>query len=391
MERLLRGAFEPVRTCVGIGRFEHDETTDCFCIICFTLSSLTFEKNITKEQVMKIRRDALNIYSGGVSVEEPMCTRHSDFFSEDHKNWKEWFSSGSDLIVFQAGRAERRVLERRQWKKIVINLGCLRKDCKDILKLHHPNIEFVHELSEYDHSRTYFVTNLFVDSLQNVWENNQEMNTVQAFIDLLQGLQYLKSRNVCSGYVHAENIAWDGKNWYLSGLIGAVKKENSSFAGNSGDYVRTCIRSPRYFNQREETLEEFLIPADDVWQLIFMFFLTKWRLFTLQWNVYYSDIFRWNRNADVVEETRDKKMFHRIKQLLFAGLSEDKQFDNRKILELLDTCERIMQTNQKDEGTTNNDMTVHENFSLSFNLSKYEENSVAFEKILLDMKCDPAS
>ena len=339
------------------------EKIESFCMICDILSRLTFDTNIDADQVMKERSDAVE-----KCLNDPMCTRHSEFFSEDHEKWKTLVDSSE--VSFSGRNVFRKPIRKRKFKNLVINCSTeLREDVESLLKLHHINIEFVHELARID-SQFYFITNFFVAKLLDVWENKLSIDIFDAFCGLLNGLKYLKAKNICHGFIHDRNIAFDGKHWYISGLVGL----NACFLEPS-----RCIRSPRNFKRNQRELKNFLIPADDLWQLIFMFFLTKFGLSTFRWsggrfNAY--GIICWNNDAELyclapTTNQEDIEIFQRIKKMLFAGIHPR---DVRHFVE--------------DKHNNGSPKIFHVNFhfTIDFRFEKYEENYREFEKMLFVLK-----
>ncbi len=355
------------------------------CGVCKILSKLHFDEKIKANEIMKKRRCAVQDW---FESDLPMCKRHSDFrfaFQSVDFNLCDLFTKDVMNSAFIGRNDGNRLIERRQLRNLVINCVKqheIRENFEEILKLQHTNIEFIHEFDIIG-DKCYFVTNLFVAKLTDVWENRFPVfNVEKIFIDLFNGLMYLRSNNICHGFIHDRNIGYDGQNFLFSGLA-SVKKDGvcSSFSGCRLDKDKSlnCIRSPRYFkfflidNLSLPDLTNFLKPADDLWQTIFMYFLTKFRLHPLKWksnnNVDQTGVFCWNDKADqsdFLNNSEDRILFHRVKNMLFAGIhsSVKKYFTVKK-----DNFWCDMRNEKNPE-------------SLEFNFEEYENNVEEFRKIL---------
>jgi hypothetical protein len=121
---------------------------------------------------------------------------------------------------------------------------------------------------------------LFVDKLENVWKEKSQFSKYDVskmFTDFWNALDFLKSQNICHGTIHENNLAFDGKNWYISGLMSTKKTGESQ----SGCYVESSFKSRRFLcspNRNDINFvyfpNDYLIPSDDMWQLVLMYVIT---------------------------------------------------------------------------------------------------------------------
>jgi serine/threonine protein kinase len=144
-----------------------------------------------------------------------------------------------------------------------IQIPNIRENYKILSNLKHENIEIILNMVE-DEDFLFFTTYFYVDCLEKVWENKDNYNIVNIFSDCHQALSFLKSKNICHGAIHERNIAFNGKVWYISGLITSDKTGECK----SGEYVTSCYKSRQYL------LNNVSVPSDDMWQLVFMYVIT---------------------------------------------------------------------------------------------------------------------
>jgi hypothetical protein len=148
--------------------------------------------------------------------------------------------------------------------------------------LKHENIEEILNFQE-DGTFNYFVTPMFVDVLENVWAEKTQFSKYSVskmFIDFLNGLEYLRNfwdrtafgGLLVHGCIHERNMAFNGKNWYISGLITTMKTEECmSYAGYGTNDV---LKSRRYFIASDKDRKAPLKNGDDLWQLVLMYVRT---------------------------------------------------------------------------------------------------------------------
>lgn len=264
-----------------------------------------------------------------------LCRRHKEFFDDKQAHEKElkypyifrvhpfmvWKAKSKLDRRFEGRNIGLRHVDKRRYKNIVFNeVYNKRDDYKTLLTLHHINLEFIHDVYEDDWV-LYFISNVFVAKLADVWKNiYQPIDSVdKIFLDFYKGLVYLKSKNICHGSIHENNLAFDGELWYIAGLVGADKTgENESFCGTS---VITA-KSPRYFFHRKNNSVENSVPDDDLWQLIVMFCITKFKLER-------NDIVNWL--GQVTIDKVKTRIGPQLTTLLMAGSSDhvfdDEQYD----------------------------------------------------------------
>lgn len=142
---------------------------------------------------------------------------------------------------------------------------------KNLLRLNHENIEKILYYGRSNNGFFIWITPLFVTKLKTVWVNIEQFRVYDVkkmFSDLLNGLKYMKANNVASGVIHEDNLAYNGKSWYISGIVNATKQGESV----SGEYIQSSLKSPRYLNLDDECQQH--IPEDDLWQLVLMYVIT---------------------------------------------------------------------------------------------------------------------
>jgi hypothetical protein len=147
--------------------------------------------------------------------------------------------------------------------------------------LKHENIEEILNIQK-DDNFNYFVTPVFVDVLENVWAEKTQFSKYSVskmFIDFLNGLEYLRNfweerafyGLLAHGCIHERNLAFNGKNWYISGLITPRKLEENK----SGEYTNPELKSRRYLEAKVmNTNENTVLHGDDLWQLVLMYVRT---------------------------------------------------------------------------------------------------------------------
>jgi len=171
-----------------------------------------------------------------------------------------------------------RTINRSMSTGLVLNsilTDSLRSDGDVLLQMNHENIE---KILYIGHTQNYciWITPLFVTKLKTVWVKIEQFriyDVKKMFLDLLNGLEYMKLRHITSGVIHEDNMAYNGTSWYISGIFNAKKTGESC----SGQYVTPSLKSPRYYSEydnSEYNNNPILIPEDDLWQLILMYVIT---------------------------------------------------------------------------------------------------------------------
>jgi len=140
---------------------------------------------------------------------------------------------------------------------------------KNVETLVHKNIErILYSYGDDDDDFKCWITPFFVTKLKTVWEEQSYMkfDIKKIFLDLLSGLQYLHSNNFIHETIHEDNLAFNGTNWYISGILQPEKGGENA----SGEYCLTSLKSRRLSLCSSSTP----IPFDDLWQLILMYVIT---------------------------------------------------------------------------------------------------------------------
>jgi hypothetical protein len=195
------------------------------------------------------------------------------------ENWKKYF----DSTKFKGRNSNlSRDILKSEFENLVLNrveIIHFKKDYDWISTLKHQNLEPIFNLQKNE-DFIFFTTPLFVDNLKNVWKEKSQFSKYDVskmFTDFWNALDFLKSQNICHGTIHENNLAFDGKNWYISGLMSTKKTGESQ----SGCYVESSFKSRRFLcspNRNNINFvyfpNDYLIPSDDMWQLVLMYVIT---------------------------------------------------------------------------------------------------------------------
>lgn len=142
---------------------------------------------------------------------------------------------------------------------------------ESLLQLNHENIERI-LYTGCNLDFFIWITPLFVTKLKTVWINIEQFRVYDVrkmFLNLLNGLEYMREQNVASGVIHEDNLAYNGQVWYISGIVNQTKDGENA----SGVYTPSSLKSPRYINLNENESSQH-IPEDNLWQLILMYVIT---------------------------------------------------------------------------------------------------------------------
>jgi hypothetical protein len=229
-----------------------------------------------------------------IKMNQIVSANHS-FFEKNSKklfeNWKKYF----DPTKFQGRNDGNRLISRSEFESLVLNRiqnVTIKKDYDWISTLKHQNLEPILNLQKNE-DFVFFTTPLFVDKLENVWKEKSQFSKYDVskmFTDFWNALYFLKSQNICHGTIHENNLAFDGKNWYISGLMSTEKTGESQ----SGCYVQSSFKSRRFLcspNRNDTNFvyfpNDYLIPSDDMWQLVLMYVISYYGFnpFFEKWNI----------------------------------------------------------------------------------------------------------
>lgn len=142
---------------------------------------------------------------------------------------------------------------------------------ENLLQLNHENIEKILYTTGCNNDFFMWITPLFITKLKTVWVNLEQFRVYDVkkmFSDLLNGLEYMKAHNVASGVIHEDNLAYNGQDWYISGIVNSQKMGECA----SGVYITSSLKSRRYLHLN--TYHKQYIPEDDLWQLVLMYVIT---------------------------------------------------------------------------------------------------------------------
>jgi hypothetical protein len=274
-----------IRTYYGINPFEVKRRTDALQVIvegkCQTIAVKgKKETEIGKAlREMLVSTEELTCYSQVREIFENNTDEHYShpFMSESASVLKESFKKYYVSGRFPSRNEGRRLVDLSEHDGLVINRVCI-EEMKftffALRQLKHENIEEILNFQE-DKRYGYFVTHVYVDVLKNVWAQKTQFSRYSVskmFTDFLSGLEYLRKNGpIIHGCIHERNLAFNGKNWYISGLITTMKTGEDE----SGEYINPELKSRRYLeaqvmNKNENTVEH----GDALWQLILMYVIT---------------------------------------------------------------------------------------------------------------------
>jgi hypothetical protein len=206
------------------------------------------------------------------------------FFSENVKELETSLDKYYDDEKFQGRNTGRRFIKRSEYKKLVLNFlnivsQNIRKDYVKILTLDNENLEPILKFGIYKND-CYFTTPFFVDKLTNVLEKKLQFtkyDVSKMFCDFWNALNFLKSQNICHGSIYENNLAFNGKNWYVSGLL-SIQKNGECMTGcyiaSSYTYKSRRSNIANFDSSQSGDCELDIVPSDDMWQLVLMYVIT---------------------------------------------------------------------------------------------------------------------
>jgi hypothetical protein len=208
-----------------------------------------------------------------------MFTSNDPFLleSKDEKTILKKFRDNFDAKKFKGRNIKtNREILKSEFEGIVLNridkILIQQDNYFEILNLKHENLEPIFNFQTTDNF-VFFTTPLFVCKLATVWEEklHTKQDIKKMFCDFWNALNFLKSQNISHGTIHENNLASDGKKWYVSGLISAKK---------TGECMSVMIldlpsyKSRRSLNNQNNGQKFDTIPSDDMWQLVLMYVIT---------------------------------------------------------------------------------------------------------------------
>jgi hypothetical protein len=215
-----------------------------------------------------------------------MFTSNDPFLleSKDEKIISKNFRDNFDPKKFKGKNDGNREITRSELEGIVLNkiqISNIKDNYVEISKLKHENLEPIFNFQTTD-DFVFFTTPLFVCKLATVWEEklHTKQDIKEMFCDFWKALNFLKSQNISHGTIHENNLAFDGKKWYVSGLISTEKTGecmsriiDSSYKSRRSSLINQKIYLKNYkkynYNEKFHT-----IPSDDMWQLVLMYVIT---------------------------------------------------------------------------------------------------------------------
>jgi hypothetical protein len=270
------------------------------------------------------------------------------FFSENVEELETSFKKYYDSKKFEGRNVGLRLIKRSEYKKFVLNyvtLKEIREDYVKILTLDNDNLEPILKFGIYETENNYcikftdyyFITHLFVDKLTNVLEKKLQFtiyNVSKMFCDFWNALNFLKSQNICHGSIYENNLAFNGKNWYVSGLL-SIQKNGKCM---SGYYVSSTFKSKRSNIINCKILSSIninnnyklnVVPSDDMWQLILVYVITYYGI-----NPFYDQV-----NECIYEEKCQeisKSVYGKYLKEILTNENEMKNDDYGKILNIFE-------------------------------------------------------
>jgi hypothetical protein len=210
--------------------------------------------------------------------------------------------------------------------------------------LNHKNVEKIFEWNQ-DDDFIYFSTLFFVTKLTTVWEEKTQFikyDVKKMFLDFYEGLIFLRDKNICHTTIHNDNLAFNGQNWYISGLITCSK------AGNCNSIIFSCLKSKRFLRlKRDGRSNPIPIPSDDLWQLILMYVITYYGFNPFQnekWSKEHTNGCIYNGICQNISVTNS---FSKFGNELYQTLNscEEPSYDQFKTIVLENTDKNIINYN----------------------------------------------
>jgi hypothetical protein len=267
-----------------------------------------------------------------------MFTSNDPFLleSKDEKIISKNFRDNFDPKKFKGKNDGNREITRSELEGIVLNkiqISNIKDNYVEISKLKHENLEPIFNFQTTD-DFVFFTTPLFVCKLATVWEEklHTKQDIKKMFCDFWNALNFLKSQNISHGTIHENNLASDGKKWYVSGLISAKKTGECMSMNVMTDSSYKSRRSLNNLNYNDEKFHT--IPSDDMWQLVLMYVITYYGFNPFN-DVDYCD------NGTVIDNILDgkckeisKSFYGKYLEEILTSENELKNDDYDKILKI---------------------------------------------------------
>jgi hypothetical protein len=266
------------------------------------------------------------------------------FFSENVKELETSLDKYYDDKKFEGRNVGGCFIKRSEYKRLVLNYihsREIREDYAKIITLDNDNLEPILKF-EYENKDCYFITHLFVEKLKNVWEKKSQFtkyDVKKMFCDFWNALNFLKSQNICHGSICPNNLAFNGKNWYVSGLLSTQKNgecmigcytmiENLPFISYKSR--RSNISNCNSSKSRDCELD--IVPSDDMWQLVLMYVITYYGF-----NPFGNNIFKIFTNIYEGEcQEISKSVYGKYLKEILTNENEMKNDDYDKILNIFE-------------------------------------------------------
>jgi hypothetical protein len=250
---------------------------------------------------------------------------------EIEKEWLKYY----DEKKFQGRNSGNRQILKSECKGFVLN-KIQKEEIKDnyveILNLKYENLEKIFNF-QINNDLIFFTTHLFFDKLATVWKKKSQFtkyNVREMFYDFWKALSFLKLQNISHGTIHENNLAFDGKKWYVSGLL-SPKKMGDCMSVNSNQ----TYKSRRLLKNTNDDDNFFdIIPSDDMWQLVLMYVITYYGFNPFNENVNIFTVVI-NIIEGKCKEISNSKYGKYLKEILISE-NELKDYDYTKILNIIE-------------------------------------------------------
>jgi hypothetical protein len=260
---------------------------------------------------------------------------HPFILESDEEELRQHLKNNYDVTKFEGRNIGNREILKSEYKELVLNRiqnHDLKNNYVEIANLNHKNIEPILNI-QITNDFIYFTTPFFIDKLENVWKEKSQFvkyDVEEMFSDFWNALNFLKIHNISHGTIHENNLASDGKKWYVSGLISAKKTEECMSGITDSSY-----KSRRLLNNLNYNDEKFhTIPSDDMWQLVLMYVITYYGFNPFNENVNIFTIVI-NIIEGKCKEISNSKYGKYLKEILISE-NELKDYDYTKILNIIE-------------------------------------------------------
>jgi hypothetical protein len=201
----------------------------------------------------------------------------NDHLLQEPKTRKKFLASPKFFGDFSPKKGDLRTdfVSQFHHRRLVVNQMLLSnvdtREADKIARLRvHNNVETILNYDE-DRHHVYWTTIYYRATLRDVWDTlaqfkYENCKISKMFPDFLEGLKYLKKHDIVHGNIHENNMAFEGKHWFIAELIQphATKNRASTYFRIS----RNISEEPNYVNEKPP------VCGDDLAQLVLLFIST---------------------------------------------------------------------------------------------------------------------